>query len=210
MGFKIKKNFFLLLLFSFLSCGNSNFGKFEGAGFSYQVIAGKTDIMRIRYTTDEGAPSIQLFDIKGNLKEKVTIAPYMGIGLTAIKNNTIQITYTVGQRDLNMFLSWFERNKDINPNRIGNYSIQYNYEIQNEYLENEGSKIDSLYIDKNTQMMYLFLKQKLIVKKPMYLFRVEPTEILLYDSSSKSYTPYIFTKNKNMVKDYFEKVLDLY
>ncbi len=210
MGFKIKKNFFLLLLFSFLSCGNSNFGKFEGAGFSYQVIAGKTDIMRIRYTTDEGAPSIQLFDIKGNLKEKVTIAPYMGIGLTAIKNNTIQITYTVGQCDLNMFLSWFERNKDINPNRIGNYSIQYNYEIQNEYLENEGSKIDSLYIDKNTQMMYLFLKQKLIVKKPMYLFRVEPTEILLYDSSSKSYTPYIFTKNKNMVKDYFEKVLDLY
>lgn len=199
-----------MLLFSFLSCGNSNFGEFEGTGFSYQVISGKTDIVRIRYTTDEGAPSIQLFDMKGNLKEKVTIPPYMGIRLTAIKNSTIQITYTIGQRDLNMFLSWFERNKDINPSRIGNYSIQYNYEIQNEYLENEGSEIDSLYIDKNTQMMYLFLKQKLIVKKPMYLFRVGPSEILLYDSSSKSYTRYIFTKNKNMVKDYFEKVLDLY
>ncbi|WP_294223838.1 hypothetical protein [uncultured Chryseobacterium sp.] len=210
MGFKIKKIFFLLLLFSLLSCGNSNFSKFEGTGFSYQVIAGKTDIVRIRYTTDEGAPSIQLFDMTGNLKEKVTIAPYMVIGLTAIKNNTIQITYTIGQRDLNVFLLWFERNKDINPSRIGNYSIQYNYEIQNEYLENEGSEIDSLYIDKNTQMMSLFLKQKLVVKKPMYLFKVEPSEILLYDSSSKSYTPYIFTKNKNMVKDYFEKVLDLY
>lgn len=199
-----------MLLFSLLSCGNSNFSKFEGTGFSYQVIAGKTDIVRIRYTTDEGAPSIQLFDMTGNLKEKVTIAPYMVIGLTAIKNNTIQITYTIGQRDLNVFLLWFERNKDINPSRIGNYSIQYNYEIQNEYLENEGSEIDSLYIDKNTQMMSLFLKQKLVVKKPMYLFKVEPSEILLYDSSSKSYTPYIFTKNKNMVKDYFEKVLDLY
>lgn len=199
-----------MLLFSLLSCGNSNFSKFEGTGFSYQVIAGKTDIVRIRYTTDEGAPSIQLFDMTGNLKEKVTIAPYMVIGLTAIKNNTIQITYTIGQRDLNVFLLWFERNKDINPSRIGNYSIKYNYEIQNEYLENEGSEIDSLYIDKNTQMMSLFLKQKLVVKKPMYLFKVEPSEILLYDSSSKSYTPYIFTKNKNMVKDYFEKVLDLY
>ncbi|REC66372.1 hypothetical protein DRF59_12940 [Chryseobacterium flavum] len=197
-------------MLSIIGCGNSSFDKLEGPGFSYQILAGKTEIVRIRYTTDEGAPSIQLFDTKGNLKEKVTIAPYMGLGLTAMKNNTLQITYTVGQSDRNIFLPWFERNKNINPSHIGNYSIRYNYEIQNEYLENKGSEIDSLYIDKNTQMMSLFLKQKLIVKKPMYLFRVKYSEVILYDPESKSHTPYMYKEKKNLVNDYLKKVLGLY
>lgn len=201
---------FLPLLLSILACGNSNFDKLEGIGFSYQISAGKTDIVRVRYTTDEGAPSIQLFDTKGNLKDKVIIAPYMGLGLTAMKNDTIQMTYTIGQSDINIFLPWFERNKNINPSRIGNYSIRYSYEIQNEYLENECSEIDSLYIDKNTQIMSLFLKQKLITKKPMYLFRVKSSEIILYDPVSKSYTPYKFVDNKNIAQEYLKKVLALY
>lgn len=207
---KIKKICLLLpLLLSIIACEHHDFDKFEGTGFSYQISAGKTDIVRIRYTTDEGAPSIQLFDTKGRLKEEVTIAPYVGLGLTAMKNDTIQMTYTIGQSDLNMFLPWFKKNK-YNSTRIGNYSIRYNYEIRNEYLENEGSETDSLYIDKNKQMMSLFLKKKLIVKKPMYLFRVESSELSLYDPSSKSYTPYTFAANKNIAEEYLKKVLALY
>lgn len=206
---KIKNIYLLLSLLSIIACGDPNFDKFEGPGFSYQIGAGKTDIVRVRYTTDKGAPSIQLFDTKGNLKEKVTIAPYMGLRLTAMQNDTIQMTYTVGQSDLNIFLPWFKKNK-YNSAHIGNYSIRYNYEIQNEYLENEGSDIDSLYIDKNTQMLSLFLKQKLIAKKPMYLFRIGSSEITLYDPGSKSYTPYRFAENKNIVNDYLKKILALY
>lgn len=211
MGRSKIKNICLLLplLLSIIACGHPDFDKFEGTGFSYQISAGKTDIVRIRYTTNEGAPSIQIFDTKGRLKEEVTIAPYMGLGLTAMKNDTIQMTYTIGQSDLNMFLPWFKKNK-YNSTRIGNYSIRYNYEIRNEYLENEGSETDSLYIDKNEQMMSLFLKKKLIVKKPMYLFRVDSSELSLYDPSSKSFTPYTFAANKNIAEEYIKKVLALY
>lgn len=208
---KIKSMCLLLaLLLSIIACGHPDFDKFEGIGFSYQISAGKTDIVRARYTTDEGAPSIQLFDTKGRLKEEATIAPYMGLGLTAVKNDTIQMTYTIGQSDLNMFLLWFKKNK-YNPTRIGNYLIRYNYEVQNEYnIDQDSVHVDSLYIDKNTQMMSLFLKQKLIAKKPMYLFRVKYSEIKLYDPVSKSHTPYTFANNKNIVEEYFKKVLALY
>lgn len=213
MGRSKIKNICLLLplLLSIIACGNPNFDKLEGTGFSYQVGAGKTDIIRARYTTDEGAPSIQLFDTKGNLKEKVTITPYSGLGLTAMKNNTIQMTYVIGQSDLSMFLPWFKRNKYINPNHIGNYSIRYNYKVRNVYFVNQDPvQVDSLYIDKNTQIMSLFLKQKLIAKKPMYLFRVESSEITLYDPSNESNIPYVFADNKNIVEEYFKKVLALY
>lgn len=209
---KIKNICLLLALLLFIiACGDSNFDKLEGNGFSYQISAGKTDIVRVRYTTDEGAPTIQLFDTKGKLKEEVTIAPYTVLGLTAIKNDTIQMTYTIAQSDLNMFLPWFERNKFINPSRIGHYSIRYNYEIRNEYnMKQDPVQVDSLYIDKNTQMMSLFLKQKLIDKKPMYLFTVESLEISLYDPSSKSYIHYIFADNKNIPEEYLKKILALY
>ncbi|MGG5211118.1 hypothetical protein ACQWU4_19550 [Chryseobacterium sp. MIQD13] len=211
MGRSKIKNICLLLplLLSIIACGHPDLDKFEGTGFSYQISAGKTDIVRARYTTDEGAPSIQLFDIKGNLKEEATITPYSGLGLTAMKNDTIQMTYVVGENE-QMFLSWFKRIEYINPTRIGNYSIRYNYEIQNEYFENEGSEIDSLYIDKNTKMMSLFLKHKLITKKPMYLFRIEFSEITLYDPVSKLYTPYTFAGNRSFFEEYLKKVLDLY
>ncbi|AZA88356.1 hypothetical protein EG349_17055 [Chryseobacterium shandongense] len=198
-------------MLSIIACADPNFDKFEGTGFSYQISAGKTDIVRVRYTTDEGAPSVQLFDTKGRLKEKATITPYSGLELTAVKNNTIQMTYTVGQSDLNMFLPWFKRIKYINPNRIGNYSIRYNYEIRNAFfMDQDPVQVDSLYIDKNTKMMSLFLKHKLIVKKPIYLFRVESSELSLYDPLSKSYTPYTFAANKNIAEEYLKKVLALY
>lgn len=201
----------LPLLLSIIACADPNFDKFEGTGFSYQISADKTEIVRVRYTTDEGAPSVQLFDTKGRLKEEATITPYSGLGLTAVKNNTIQMTYTIGQSDLNMFLPWFKRIKYINPNRIGNYSIYYNYEIQNAFfMDQDPVQVDSLYINKNTKMMSLFLKKKLIVKKPMYLFRVESSELSLYDQSSKSYTPYTFAANKNIAEEYLKKVLALY
>jgi len=209
MGRKIRNIWlFLTLLLFIMACGNPNFDKFEGTGFSYQISADKTDIIRVRYTTDAGAPLIQLFDTKGKLKEEAIIAPNAPLIMNGIINDTIQITYKIGEND-QMFLSWFKKNK-YNPSRIGKYSIRYNYEIQNEYLENEVSEIDSLYIDKNTHIMSLFLKQKVIAKKPMYLFTVESSEITLYDPSSKSYIPYTFTDKRSIAEDYFKKVLALY
>ncbi|MCJ8155338.1 hypothetical protein MKJ01_16350 [Chryseobacterium sp. SSA4.19] len=214
MGRSKIKNIFLLLALSLsiIACGNSNFDKLEGIGFSYQVSADKSDIIRVRYTTDQGAPSIQLFDIKGRFKEEVTIAPSWPFGMTAMKNDTIQMTYIVGQRDLDMFLHWFKKKKSkYNPTHIGHYSIHYNYEIQDAFFADEDPvQVDSLFINKNTQMMSLFFKQKLIVKKPMYLFRVKSSEISLYDPSSKSYTPYTFAANKNIAEEYLKKVLALY
>jgi hypothetical protein len=207
---KIKNIYLLLPLLVFIiACGNSNFDKLEGTGFSYQISAGKTDIVRVRFTTDEGAPSIQLFDEKGRLKEEANLAPYSGLELTAMKNDTIQMTYIVGEND-QMFLSWFKKSK-YNPTRIGNYSIRYNYEIRNVYFADEDSvQVDSLSIDKSTQMMSLFLKQKLIAKKSMYLFRVESSEIAIYNPLSKSYTTYTFAGNKNIAEEYLKKVLALY
>lgn len=202
----------LSLLLSFIGCENSNFDKLEGIGFSYQVGAGKTDIVRVRFTTDEGAPSIQIFDTKGRFKEEAIIAPSWPFRMTAIKNDTIQMTYIVEKSDLNMFLRWFQKEKSkYYPSHIGHYSICYNYEIRNVYFANKDSvQVDSLYLDKSTQMMSLFLKQKLIVKKPMYLFRVESSAISLYDPSTNLYIPYTFAANKNIAEEYLKKVLALY
>ncbi|PWN67038.1 hypothetical protein C1638_000020 [Chryseobacterium oncorhynchi] len=197
-------------MLSLIGCGNSNFDKLEGTGFSYQIGAGKTDIVRVRYTTDEGAPTIQLFDTEGNFKQQATITPYSGLKLTSVKNDTIQITYITGEND-QMFLNWFKRINYINPTRIGNYSIRYNYEIRNEYnIDQDSLHVDSLYIDKNTQMMSLFLKQKLIAKKPMYLFMIRSSDIALYDPLNKSNIPYTFADNKSIVEEYLKKVLALY
>jgi len=210
---KIKSICLLLpLLLSIIACGDSNFDKLEGVGFSYQVSTGKTDIVRLRFTTDEGAPSIQIFDTKGRLKEEAIIAPSWPFRMTAIKNDTIQMTYIVGERELNIFLRWFTKEKGkYHPTHIGNYSIYYNYEIQNAFfMDQDPVQVDSLYIDKNTKMMSLFLKKKLIVKKPMYLFNVESSAISFYDPSSKSYRPYTFADNKNIAEEYLKKVLALY
>lgn len=210
---KIKSIYlFIPLLLSIISCKNSNLNELEGAGFSYQISAGKKDIIRLRFTTDEGAPSIQLFDTMGKLKEEGTIAPSWPFGMTAIKNDTIQLTYIVGQRDLNMFLRWFKKKKSKNyPIHIGHYSIHYNYEIQDAFFADQDSvQIDSLYIDKNTQMMSLFFNQKLIVRKPMYLFMVRSSNIALYDPLNKSNIPYTFVDNKNITEEYLKEVLSLY
>lgn len=214
MGRSKIKNICLVLplLLSIIACGHPDFDKFEGIGFSYQINAGKTDIVRARYTTDEGAPSIQLFDTKGRLKEEAIIAPSWPFRMTAIKNDTIQMTYIVGEGDLNIFLRWFTKEKGkYHPTHIGNYSIYYNYEIQNAFFTDQDPvQVDSLYIDKNTQTMSLFLKKKLIVKKPMYLFTVESSAISFYDPSSKSSIPYTFAANKNIADEYLKKVLALY
>lgn len=214
MGRSKIKNICLLLplLLCIIACRDSNFDKLEGVGFSYQVSTGKTDIVRLRFTTDEGAPSIQIFDTKGRLKEEAIIAPSWPFRITAIKNDTIQMTYIVGERDLNIFLRWFTKEKGkYHPTHIGNYSIYYNYEKQNAFfMDQDPVQVDSLYINKNTKMISLFLKKKLIVKKPMYLFRVESSELSLYDQSSKSYTPYTFAANKNIAEEYLKKVLALY
>jgi hypothetical protein len=77
-------------------------------------------------------------------------------------------------------------------------------------MDQDPVQVDSLYIDKNTQMMSLFLKQKLIAKKPMYLFRVKSSEITLYDPSSESNIPYIFADNEGIVEEYLKEILALY
>ncbi|CAM3179080.1 hypothetical protein DRF59_20535 [Chryseobacterium flavum] len=202
----------LLLLLSIIGCQRAGFDKFEGPNFSYQIGANKKDIIRLRFTTDEGAASIQLFDTNGRFREEAIIAQSWPFQITAIKNNTIQLTYFVGERDLKIFLNWFKKKKTkYYPTKIGNYSILYTYEIRNEFnIDQNPVQVDSLYIDKNTQIMSLFLQQKLIVKEPMYLFWVKSSELDLYDSVHKSNIPFIFVGNKNITEDYLKKILALY
>lgn len=210
MGFKIKKGFLVLPILLFVvGCGSSSFDEIEGPDVFYQISPSKTSIIRVRYTTDKGAPSIQLFDTKGNLLKNNTMAPVSGLLMTSSKNDSIRITYFVGKSDLDMFLPWFKTNK-YNANRIGNYSINYNYEIHNTYLENKGSEIDSLCVDEKGQMTSVFLNEKLIAKKPTHLFVIKLSKMLLYDPLSKSYTPYTFANNRSLVKDYLEKILETY
>jgi hypothetical protein len=208
MGLKISKALLLLCtLLSAFGCGAPGLDNWEGDNIFYQVYPGKKDIIRMRYTLDKGSPSIQLFDKHGSFLEESAIAPNSILRMTSIANDSIQITYFVGQSDLDMFLAWFTTNK-FNPKRIGNYSIHYNYEIHNTYLENKGSEIDSVAIDGETHMASVFLKHELIAKKPCHLFIVKQTELLLYDPASKTYTPYTFT-NKNLLKEYLRKNLDV-
>lgn len=166
MGFKIDRLFLMSSLCIFtIGCGNLDFDELEGPAIIYQVCPGKTDILRIRSTIDKGAPSIQLFDKTGRQLQKSIIASMGGFMVTAMGNNSIQITYFVGQSDLVFFLPWFKENKS-NPSLIGKYSIHYNYEIHNKYSETKGSEIDSLHVDKKAQTTSLFLKGKLIATRP--------------------------------------------
>ncbi|MBE9599491.1 hypothetical protein [Pedobacter sp. MC2016-24] len=207
MGSKINMLFLLLCLFV-VGCGNPNFNELEGPNVFYQVCPVDKDIIRIRRTSGEGAPSVQLFDKKGSQLQNSIITP-MGIFLvTSIKNDTLQVTYFVGQSDLEMFLPWFKTNRS-NPYRIGQYSIHYSYEIHNKYSETKGSEIDSLIVDKKAQTTWLFLKGKLIDTRPTHLLILKSSELVAYDPKNKSYTPYPLV-NKDLAKDYLNKILATY
>ncbi len=208
MGFKIEKRFLVVILFFLAACGSPSFDDIEGPDIFYQISPGEKNILRVRYTIDKGAPSIQLFDTKGNFLKDNTIVPASRMLMTASKEDSIRITYFVGQSDLDMFLPWFNTNK-YNANRIDNYTINYNYEIHNTYLENKGSEIDSLGVEAKGQITSLYLNGKLIVKEPTHLFVVKLSKFMLYNPLSQSYTSYTF-KNKSLVKDYLEKILAAY
>lgn len=209
MGSKINKLFLLLCLCVFaVGCGERHFDELEGPDISYQICPGKTDILRIRSTIDKGAPSIQLFDKKGNLLESSIVGPMAGFLATAMGNNSIQITYFVGQSDLTFFLPWFKKNK-ANPNLIGRYSIHYNYEIRNKYSETKGSEIDSLNVDKKAQTTSLYLKGKLVAARPTYLLILKSSELVAYDPENKSYALYQLV-GKDLAKDYLNKILAMY
>jgi hypothetical protein len=207
MRFKINILFLLLCLF-IVGCGDPNFNELEGSNVFYQVYPGDKNIIRIRRTSGEGAPLVQLFDKKG-IQLKNSIVTPMGIFLiTSIKNDTLQVTYFVGQSDLEMFLPWFKTNRS-NPRSIGQYSIHYNYEIHNKYSETKGSEIDSLNLDKKTQTTSLFLKGKLITIRPTYLLILKASELVAYDPKNRAYTPYPLV-NKDLAKDYLNKILAMY
>ncbi|HWW43098.1 hypothetical protein [Pedobacter sp.] len=209
MGFKINKFFIIISLCFFVAgCGAPDFDEIERANVFYQVYPGQTDILRIRRKIDEGAPSIQLFDKKGHQLQKITIAPMGIVLITSMKNESIQITYFVGQSDLETFLPWFKTNK-FNPIHIGKYSIHYNYEVQNSHSEDKGSEIDSLQINKKTETTSLFLNGHLIATKPTYFFILDPSELQAYDPVTKAYTKYPFA-NSNLAKGYLRKILNMY
>jgi|GEM_PF-3405600 len=209
MESKINRLFLVLCLCIFaLGCGEPRFNELEGPAIIYQVCPAKTDILRIRSTIDKGAPSIQLFDKKGRKLQTSIIAPMSGFMVTAMENDSIQITYFVGQSDLVFFLPWFKKNK-FNSNRIGKYSIHYNYEIHNKYSETSGSEIDSLTVNKKAQKTLLFLKGKLIATIPTYLLILKSSELIAYSPINKQYTPYLLV-NQDLAKDYLNKILARY
>ena len=175
---------------------------------NYQVYPGKKDILRLRRTVDAGAPSIQLFDTEGNQLQEFKIAPMGILKMTSIKVDYVKITYLIGQSDLEMFLPWFRTNK-FNPEKVGRYIIRYNYEIFNEYLEAEGSLIDSMSVNKKTGNTCLFQRGKFITEKPTFLFIIKSSEVLGYTPITKEYTRYPF-EAKNLAQQFSHKVLNLY
>ncbi|NQX40226.1 hypothetical protein SAMN05421820_105109 [Pedobacter steynii] len=209
MGSKINKLFLLLYLWLFaVGCGRLDFNEVEGPNVFYQVCPSEHDIIRIRRTSGEGAPSVQLFDKKGNQLQEFTIAP-MGVFLvSSMTKDSIQITYFVGQSDLEMFLPWFKTNRS-NPERIGQYSIRYSYEVQNAHLVNDDSKIDSLDVNRKTRVVSLFFKGSLVDTWPAHLLILRSSQLRAYDPNSRAYTPYTFT-NGDLAKDYLDKILAIY
>lgn len=200
--------FFLCTLFFGTGCFAPDFDEPESANVFYQVYPGQEDILRIRRTRDEGAPSIQLFDKKGNQLEEFKISPMHIFNMTLVKNDSVQITYLLGQSDLEMFLPWFKTNKS-NPDHIGRYKIRYNYEISNSYLESPGSSIDSLSIDKKSCTTTLFLKGVPVTTKATYLLLIKQDELLAYNPITKEYSRYPF-KEKDLSKEFLQKVLAVY
>ena len=209
MGHRINNICLLLcILFFVTGCSESDFSEIEGPNVFYQVYPGKEDILRIRRTRDEGAPSVQLFDKKGNLLQEFKIAPMHIFNMTSVKKDSVLITYLLGQSDLEMFLPWFKTNES-NPERIGPYKIRYNYEIHNSYKESPGSQIDSISVDKNSGNTSLFLKGVPIAVKPTYLFIISAFELQAYNPVTKEYSRYPF-EGKKFSKEFLQKVLAMY
>lgn len=208
MGHQINFCLLLCILFLGIGCSGSNFEEQEGPNVFYQVYPGKEDILRIRRTIGEGAPSIQLFDKQGKQLQKFTIAPMHVFNMTSVKNDSVLITYLVGRGDLEMFLPWFKTNR-FNPERIGRYKINYNYEISNTYLESPGSQIDSVSVDKKAGTTTVFLKGKSIVTKPTFLFIIRSFRLQTYNPITQEYSIYTF-RDKNLAEEFIEKILATY
>jgi hypothetical protein len=190
------------------SCGKPDFLKYGGDETSYQICPGMSDIIRTEYAEDRGAPSLQLFDKYGKLLKDITIAPIARFLITGINNNSIQITYFVASgTDFDFFISSFRHNK-YNPNRIGSYSIKYKYEIENDYVEKRGSRIDSITMDKQKKSVALFYKKTLVINLPVFLLSADTSGLTFYDVYTKTHVYYKFEK-KTLLQDYMEKVMNI-
>ena len=192
-----------------VSCGEPDFLKYKDDEISYQICPGISDIIRVEYPEDKGAPSLQLFDKDGKLLDNITINPIARFIITNINNSSIQITYFVASgQDFDFFIPLFKHNK-YNPNRIGNYSINYKYEIENDYSEKQSYKIDSLEIDKQKRTVKLFTNKTLLVNLPIYSLNVNISGMTFYDTYTKTHVYYKFEK-KVLFRDYLSKVINIY
>jgi hypothetical protein len=201
---------FLLICLTVIvaSCGDPDFLKYEGEETSYQICPGTSDIIRNKYAEDSGAPQLQLFDKYGKLLEDVTINPLAPFLITSINNSSIQITYFVAAgMDFGFFIPAFRHDK-FNPSRIGNYSINYKYEIEYDFSEERGGKVDSIEMDKQKKTVALFSKKVLVINLPICLLSVDISG-LTFNDDSKTPVFYEFEK-KALFKDYLRKVLNIY
>ncbi|MEO7212528.1 hypothetical protein [Mucilaginibacter sp.] len=148
-----------LLLMS--SCDNTDFVKFEGPDISYQIYAGQNEIVRIVRREENGPYSLQLFNQNGRLMRDVTMATPFPFRFIRCNNDSLTISYSVGQSDLELFLPWLKSNK-FNPTEFGRYKIAYSYTIIGGKIERVNKNIDYLSVDRRKGKAKLFLQNKLV------------------------------------------------
>ncbi|QKJ30313.1 hypothetical protein HQ865_11255 [Mucilaginibacter mali] len=213
MGYKIitqKKVFLSVCLFlSISACRRSDFLNSDDTDTSYQICPGISDIIRVKYPEENGAPTLQLFDNNGTLLKENTINPMSRFLLTEMNNKAIKITYFVGSgQNLAFFTKQFKENK-YNPIQIGHYLITYTYKIEDEYLESKKVKIDVLKINEQNKTVSLFDKNKLIAIRPICLLSVNNSGLIFYDNNTSIHTLYEFER-KSLFRDYLQKIINIY
>jgi hypothetical protein len=190
---------------SLFSCNNESFSKFKNPDTSFQIYLGKAGILRAVNTDGEGARRLQLFEADGKIVDEV-IMHNEPFEISSWKNDLVEIKFLVN--DLRLFKPWFETNK-FKPNKIGDMTIKYSYEMATGSTIREQAAIDSFLIDRPSSKVMFFLKDSLLDEVPIESLLIYESRFVYITMNNGLTTGIDYApNNKSLMNDFLNQMIE--
>ena len=195
-----------LLFFTVVLGWKSNLFEIENNDF-FQLYPTPKGIIKV-LCTEDGHRSLSFFDAEGHLDEERDLPSRVFI-IKGERKNEMWIIFEIGKTDLEMFLLWFNKTKSL-PLKIGDCKISYSYRIITQAWSGDSPVlVDSLFLDKGTQKVFLYNEAKLISSGKIYNYLIYKNEIQILNERHKAFSPFIL-KSPLLISKFQNQVLSMY
>jgi hypothetical protein len=210
----MKYIFFLVLLI--MGCNNKkpvdfcNFSNYpDDSEIYFQINIRSKEILVAVNTNGIGTGHLQLFKSNGELIEDV-LMDNVPFEISKWDDNSVEITFFssigIGMR-MSDSLNHLKHENQFNPKKIGKYGIKYIYSYSYSGGSTKSITIDSVYIDRNRNIVDLFFKNSLIKELPIDFLQVYDDRFIDYsDIKSRIIIEYII-EDKRIIKKSLKNIL---